>query len=258
MPKRVVTTDFYCKLIFHLLEIWLASGLKKRLAMKPILSLILTIFLTVNGIAQDCTLYFPMSEGAQFEIINYNGKGKQKSRSVTEIITKEQNGQDIIVKAIMHQYSNNDQDTVSIEYTAGCINGVFQINMFTGMNKSQSGLFELDGDLLDIPASPTAGQKLEDKLIIIKVAPNEETGEALINFKYNFVNRKVEAIETITTPAGSFKSVKLVYDINTRFIFPITMHVIEWYSEGVGQVRSEIYNKKGKLQSYSVLTKFSN
>lgn len=210
------------------------------------------------GLAQDCTMYFPMEKGAQFELTNYNGKGKQESRSVTEIISKSENGNDVTIKANMNQYSNNNKDTVSVEYSAGCINGIFQLNMFTGLNTSQGNLLELDGDFLDIPSSPTAGQQLEDKLIILKLAPSEETGKALINFKYNIVNRKVEAIETISTPAGSFNTVKLTYDINTKFVLPITMHIVEWYSEDIGQVRSEVYNKKGKLQSYSVLTQFSN
>ena len=30
----------------------------------------------------------------------------------------------------------------------------------------------------------------------------------------------------------------------------------EWYAEGVGVVRSESYNKNGKLTGYSELTKF--
>jgi hypothetical protein len=30
----------------------------------------------------------------------------------------------------------------------------------------------------------------------------------------------------------------------------------EWYAEGVGLVKSEIYNKKGKLMGYSELTSF--
>ena len=32
----------------------------------------------------------------------------------------------------------------------------------------------------------------------------------------------------------------------------------EWYSEGIGMVRSESFNAKGKLTGYSVLTKLGS
>ncbi|MDH5381024.1 MAG: hypothetical protein OEW75_09230 [Cyclobacteriaceae bacterium] len=220
----------------------------------------LSIFLLlVSSIvfAQDCIMYFPQEEGTIFEITNYSPKDKVESVSLNEILNKDVDGSDVTIHAQVSQYSNNNQDTIVVDYTAGCMKGVFQINMFTGLQNSGGSFMELDGDFLDIPANPSAGQKLEDKLIILKIAPNAETGEALLNFKYNFVNRLVESIEKITTPAGTFDAVKMSYDVTVRIPFPVTLHVVEWYSKDVGQVRSETYNSKGKSKGYSVLTKFN-
>jgi hypothetical protein len=67
-------------------------------------------------------------------------------------------------------------------------------------------------------------------------------------------NRKVEAIENITTPAGSFECSKITYNIDTKVGLSVKLTGIEWVSKNVGVVRSESYNTKGKLQGYTLLT----
>ncbi len=218
---------------------------------------LLMIIASLGVQAQDCIVYFPITEGSIFEITYFSSKGKVESRSVSEILEKNTSNGSLTILARLTSYSKNDKDTVQMEYSAGCTNGVFQINMFPGAGSGQQGMIELDGDFLDIPSDPKAGQLLDDKTIIVKIAPSEETGEALINLKYHFVNRKIEAIESIETKAGIFNTVKISYDLNTRFVLPIKMHIVEWYAENIGQVRSETY-KKGKLKGYSELTYINN
>jgi hypothetical protein len=66
----------------------------------------------------------------------------------------------------------------------------------------------------------------------------------------------VEALENMTTPAGTFKCYKIASTIETKSMISITTHTVEWMAKDVGVVRSENYNKKGKLTSYMVLTSF--
>jgi hypothetical protein len=63
----------------------------------------------------------------------------------------------------------------------------------------------------------------------------------------------VDAIEDVTTPAGTFNCVKISYDIETKTFMTMRASGIEWYAKDVGVVRSESYNGKGKLTGYSVL-----
>ncbi len=70
-------------------------------------------------------------------------------------------------------------------------------------------------------------------------------------------NRKVDKFEKITTTAGTFDCVKISYDIEMKMLFTIKASAIQWFAKNVGVVRQENYNKKGKLDSYSLITKIT-
>ena len=72
---------------------------------------------------------------------------------------------------------------------------------------------------------------------------------------FTILDRKVDAIEKISTDAGSFECVKITSHIEFKMMISMKMTVTEWYSKDVGLVKSETYNKKGKLQASTVLTK---
>ena len=46
--------------------------------------------------------------------------------------------------------------------------------------------------------------------------------------------------------------------ISTKMMIRIKNKSKEWYAEDVGMVRSETYNKRGKLMGYSELTKIES
>ena len=75
-----------------------------------------------------------------------------------------------------------------------------------------------------------------------------------VNMTVTTQNRKVEAEEKITTPAGTFDCLKITYDMVSKIGFvKVQGSSVEWYSPGTGTIRSESYNKRGKLTGYSVL-----
>jgi len=220
--------------------------------------ILLLLFGSSSSLAQDCEIYFPTEEGSMVEMTNYNGKGKVESVGQTTILKKEVSSGDVILTARLFELSNDNKDTVDIEYTCGCINGTFEVGLFTGLStESLGGLLEVGGDKLDIPSNPNEGDVLEDKQVIVKIGASEEMENGLLNMKYNFTNRKVEEVGSMKTKAGEFKFIKMSYDLSTRFIVPVNYHVIEWYSTEVGLIRSEMYNKKGKLMSSSEITGYS-
>ncbi|MBL4560545.1 MAG: hypothetical protein JKX79_06125 [Labilibaculum sp.] len=72
----------------------------------------------------------------------------------------------------------------------------------------------------------------------------------------NIVNRKVEAHENITTPAGTFKCCKISEDVKSKMGFVnVQLHNVTWIVKDIGTIRRESYNKKGKLSSTSELIK---
>ncbi|MEQ9168598.1 MAG: hypothetical protein RLO12_20235, partial [Fulvivirga sp.] len=81
------------------------------------------------------------------------------------------------------------------------------------------------------------------------------SGSIPFKMEVNIVNRKVEGKESITTPAGTFECYKITYTINTKSIMSMETTGADWIAKEIGMVKSENYNKNGKLQGYSLLTK---
>jgi hypothetical protein len=67
----------------------------------------------------------------------------------------------------------------------------------------------------------------------------------------------VLAEETLNTPAGKFDCFKISQKVFMKTLGKIEINSIEWYSEDVGMVKSETYDKKGKLKTYSLLTTYN-
>ena len=67
-------------------------------------------------------------------------------------------------------------------------------------------------------------------------------------------NRKVEAIENVTVKAGTFKAYKFTSDVNSSTMgINVKAKNIDWYVKGIGAVKTESYDKNGKLQSRTEL-----
>lgn len=114
---------------------------------------------------------------------------------------------------------------------------------------------QVDASKFEIPdMDAPAGTTLDDGTLSINV----DTGLMAVKMNIEITDRKVEKREESTTPAGTFDCVVLSQTIYTKMMVKVTASSKEWYAENVGMVRSESYNKKGKLMGYSELTKFKN
>ncbi|MCF6348980.1 MAG: DUF3108 domain-containing protein [Flavobacteriaceae bacterium] len=72
------------------------------------------------------------------------------------------------------------------------------------------------------------------------------------------LNGKVEKREEITIPAGTFDCYVISFETEFKMGIKRKGKTRQWLAKGVGIVKTEDYNKKGKVISKSVLTKFSN
>ena len=144
---------------------------------------------------------------------------------------------------------------MSSELTMACKDGVFTFDMDQYLNDEMlAGMgdmeFTIEGDNLEFPSKMNVGDVLKDGKISLTVE-----GMAMMNMTTTVHNRKVEAIENVTTEAGSFECYKISYDILTDAMIDIRMKSIEWIARDVGAIRTETYNKNGKLTGYTELVK---
>jgi hypothetical protein len=224
--------------------------------------LILTAFaslLIFTGIfAQDCRIYFPDRVGSVREMKSYDSKGKLTGSTLQEIIARTPGLSGISIRVKTSVSDANGQETMNSEFEVACENGVFRIDMSDYLSQMLQGYqsmeVELKGDNIAFPASMKAGDVLPDANMNIIVRSN---GVQFMNMMVTITDRKVVSKENLTTPAGTFDCYKLSStSISKTKVLTITSSSTEWIAEGVGIVKSESYNKKGKLTSYMELSRF--
>ena len=111
--------------------------------MKRNLILISTLIflISTSSFGQECKAYFPMKEGASFEVTNYNPKGKEEGKSIHTIKKVEQSGDNIMIDASMEIVTDKKTDEPMIfDYQAKCEDGKFVMNRFSGMSMEQMGM----------------------------------------------------------------------------------------------------------------------
>jgi len=211
------------------------------------------------GFAQtDCKPYVPVTKGAKWEITNYSAKGKESGKTAYVLSDKveTESGSTFTIEAIT--YDKSGEEVFANKYDAHCVDGKFSFNMAFKMNGESMQAYEemdvnIDASDYEIPTMDVAaGTNLKDGTMTISIG---EGSVPMFKMTVLITDRKVEAKEDKTTPAGTFNCLVLSQKISTKMIVKVEGASKEWYAEEIGMVRSESYNKKGKLIGYSELTK---
>lgn len=220
------------------------------------IALLLTFLLSgFLSIAQECESFFPIEKGTFTEMKNYDAKGKLTG-TVRQTVTDVRNEADgLIIKVQSEQLDKKDESLGSQELDMRCKDGVFYMDMKNFYNQAAMGdmgnaEMTIDAKDLMFPANLKPGETLPDGSMTMSYA----SGPIPMNMSINIFNRKVEAIENITTPAGTFECYKISYDLEMKVPIKITSKAIQWYAKNAGAVRTESYSKNDKLMGYSELT----
>lgn len=217
------------------------------------------LFISTFSFAQsDCQPYIPMSVGTTWEITDYNKKGKVTGRIAYELLSLEEEGTSSTFSIQSIVYDKDDKEIMRNVHTAICKDGKFEVEMGYKMNQGNlQGMNGMDATIdassLEIPdMNASVGTQLNDASLKMTLGGDGGMGLSIVVL---VSNRKVEAREKITTPAGEFDCILLSQDVSTKMLMEIKGTSKEWYAANIGLVRSESYSKRGKLLSYSELTK---
>ncbi len=220
--------------------------------------------------AQCDNTYYSLKEGTAFELTTFNKKDKAEARSENTIAAVEDTSEG--KRATVHTKLFDDKDKMIYEgdYYMLCDDGKVKIDMksmfenMMGSMQQNSGSPDMDmsadGLFMIIPSNLSVGDKLPDTEgnFTVKMGDSDM---AVSSTDIHMNNREVIAQERITTPAGTFDCLKIKQDIETA----IKVMMINrkesakgelWIAEGVGVVRFNDYDRKGKLRSYTLLTKY--
>lgn len=221
--------------------------------------LIPSMFFANSLNAQDCDFYFPTEKGTIVETTYFDKKNKETGKLYQKVLDYSSSNGVTEVK-IENRVETEDMDSAMIQkYSVKCENGEFYINMDSYLSQEAMSPFQsmdmvVDIDNMTIPANLSKGQILNDGRVSVKIS---NSGVKIMTMTVNIINRKVEGFEKLTTPAGTFDCVKISYDIEMKMIFKVKASAIQWFAKDVGLIKTENYNKKGKLESTSMITKIT-
>ncbi len=211
-----------------------------------------------NAYAQNCSKYYPMEEGKQMEYTSYDRKDKVEgvvTYTVSDVVVE---GSKTTAKMNLEHKDEDGNLVLETNYTFSCEDNVVKIDFSSLMNQQMMETaggsdmeMEMTGTDIELPNNLSVGQTLPDANVNMRM----NMGAMSMNMAFNMTNRKVEGQESLTTPAGTFDCYVITSDNKAKMMMANTSHSSKmWLAEGIGMIRQDVFNKKGKLVSKSVLT----
>lgn len=227
---------------------------------KIIFSAVVFLLLSAGAFAQDCTGYYPVKEGTVIGYKSFDEKGKPLGANKQTLLSKAVTADGIDYTVKSESWDAKDKFVSEASLVMRCVDGKFFMDMKNFVDPKSMGdmkemQMEVSGVDLEIPAEMAVGQTLPDASITLAFSMNNMV---MMRITVNITNRKVVAAESVTVPAGTFDCLKLTYDIDTKAMFKMSSSAAQWLAKGPGVIKTETYDKKGKLSNSQVLTEFKN
>ncbi|WP_133259501.1 TapB family protein [Pseudochryseolinea flava] len=227
--------------------------------MKILVTMLMAIAIISSAAAQ-CNQFYPIQNGSYWEMETYNGKGKLTGKNQQRVI--QYNGTASGFTATINSTTLNEKgkELMKGDLELKCAGGTVYIDMRNFINEDQmkalqSYELKVESENLELPSALSVGQTLKNGTVTLTAT----NAPMPMKMTVNITDRKVEAKESVTTPAGTFDCYKITskgtfknqMGINMTFEFS----TVEWLAPKVGMVKTESYNKNGKLNGSTVLTK---
>jgi len=216
------------------------------------------VMISALSFAQTCETYIPWEVGKKFTTENYDEKDKLTGSTTAQVLSINQlvDKTEAVVESESFDKKGVSQGKGQLKYY--CNGDTFEIDMKSMLNQEQMAGFEnmtieYKMENMSYPKVMAPGMTLKDGFVEAVIS-NE--GMTFMTMRTDITNIKVEAIESITVPAGTYTAYKISSDFTSKTGFmTINMKTISWMVAGLGAVRTETYSKKGDLVGYSVISK---
>lgn len=217
--------------------------------------IIICFIICITAIGQTtCSKYYPFKNGTTFQITNFDKKGNKAG--VVDYKISQANSHTASVSAKISD--EKDKEITTSEFKITCNEKGVSIDFKSLMKQEMFDQFkdmdiDISGTDIEIPNNLEVGQSLADARVNMAI----NMAGMKMNMNIDMVNRKVVAQESITTAAGTFKCFALSYNSEINMGIKQSFAMKEWIAENVGLVKSESYDKNGKLIGSSELTKIN-
>ncbi|AIJ35021.1 TapB family protein [Porphyromonas gingivalis] len=204
-----------------------------------------------------CEILFPVKQGTRREMTIYEANGKVSGTIRQQVQSVTNTAKGMKITTAQEMYDKKGKQIFSDVANMWCDGDRFYVDAQSLLNEQTLKMFKdikykVTGVDIAYPSRMSAGQSLPDAEVTITA---EAADFPLPPITLRTIGRKVQGIESITTPAGTFECYKISYSIVMESMITVQMSAVEWMSKDVGCVKSESYDKKGKLVGSTLLTK---
>lgn len=226
--------------------------------------LLLILFFLIGIISltaqNNCSKFYPMTEGVAMEYTNYNKKGKVEGISTYKVIESNTNGGTTNATMTIDLKDEKGKDIYSTDYKLECTGNMVSLDYESLLPSEMMQQYgdmdvEISGNDIEIPNDLSVGQNLKDANVTMKISMSGIN----MNIAVDMTNRKVEKKENVTTSAGTYDCFVLYSENRSKMMMVNQVYPSRvWLAEGIGMVKQETYKKNGSLMSSTLLTAYSN
>lgn len=211
--------------------------------------------------------YFCTNQGTELSYVTYDEAGQSISNeTVTVTNVKKQDGKTFatyFTKIVVNKTKNNTSYTLYNWYYDG-ENSVCAEDLMYGPYIASDSDPAMYND--DIRQALMVDKKFKGDNSLT-LADHAKAGESIPDHIYSYLNGMLKnevtisggaymGKEHVSTTAGKFECMKISYLKRIKAVLKTTtLRVTEWYAKGVGLVKSEAYDMKGKLDGKVLLVK---
>jgi hypothetical protein len=213
------------------------------------------LLLAAAANAQDCKNYYYVQDNKTIEMTIYGKKGDVSGRNVYNVGNVNSSGGAVSSQVNSEMFDKKGKSIAKSVINFKCAGGVMMLDMKMMVPQQQAEQFKMDAKATDVyieyPASMKPGDALKDANMTMEVNNNGVQQSLTMNV----TNRKVEAKESITTPAGTWDCFKITSKNKITMKMgpigiPMNIDATEWYAPGFGIVKTE--SKGGSTMITSV------
>jgi hypothetical protein len=218
--------------------------------------------------ASACNKLIFFKEGAEIETKTYKAAGETVSTQLTKILSVKGDGGMTVANVESTDTQVGDDKVRKTSYDYKCDGNKIYFDMASLLRaeaKKNDASFKVS--VIEYPINVTAGETLPDASGTMSSGKDGKTMEV----KYHYKDRKVDAREDVTTPAGTFSCYKISNRIEVDMDIPgmdetakklmesmkdkLKTTSTTWFAPYFGIVKMEMY-QNGKLVSKTEVTAY--
>ncbi|MDP4264844.1 MAG: hypothetical protein Q8941_20115 [Bacteroidota bacterium] len=224
------------------------------------------------GPGGDCSSLILFHKGAIIEGKSYDGTGKEQGGQVTTITDVKNEGSETIANAKLDMQSviNGKENSRTMNVAYKCNGKALYIDLSELMaNFSAFKDAKVEANSLEFPLQLSEGQTLPEASV------NVQLNRPGMNMKTTslYTHRKVEGMENVTTPAGTWSCYRISSSVETSVsmgegavqqkmaeVMKQKMppqKIVMWFAPGFGLVKTETYSGD-KLSNHSEIISVKN